>query len=124
MTMDIGPAGGGTAAPRDRAEIEATRERIVTRRAALLDSGAAVTTEPYTRGVLTALDWVLGRADRSPLTGQGGLDPTDPATISSEQRTATGMLNGRTQADQHGEAYLCGVEHSLLWVLGAIDTAL
>ena len=118
------PPDAARAAMRPREEIEAAHADIAARRERMLASGSPYTTEPYNRGQLAALGWVLGIVDLSPLTGQAGVDVADRWALTREQIHATEMLQGVRERDRRGIDYISGVEHALMWVLGQTDSSL
>lgn len=110
------------AALRPRAEIQASYERI---RVELEENLAlGIRGESYTRGKLTALEWVLGTAETSPLTGRLGVDVTDRWALGRDQYLATDMLYGHAELDRRGREYVVGVEHALMWVRQETDSRL
>lgn len=109
---------------RPRGEVETTYQRLAAEHAAVLDSGHAYASAPYSRGQLAALAWVLGTTNLAPLTDQAGVDVTDTWALAREQFLATGMLAGRAEMDRRGQSYIVGVEHALMWVHNQTDTRL
>lgn len=112
------------AAMRSRQETEAAHERVDSSRAYMVASGSPYTSEPYDRGLLAALGWVLGMVELSPLSGQAGVDVSNPWVLTREQIQATEMLQGLRDRDRRGIRYISGVEHALMWVLGETDSSL
>jgi hypothetical protein len=103
-------------------EIAAAHDRVLASRNAMLDSGGSFRVgEPYTRGQLAALAWVLGTAETSPLTGQAGIDVADTWAVANEQYLATNMLYRRVEMDRRGNDYVSGVEVALMWVRHQTD---
>lgn len=78
----------------------------------------------YPSGIVAALRWLLGEAERSPILGRMGLDLTNPEEVDRERRAATRMLQGEEQMDQRGQAYVSGVETALMWAYGLSDASL
>ncbi|MGH3098880.1 MAG: hypothetical protein ACRDMV_23075 [Streptosporangiales bacterium] len=75
-------------------------------------------------GILAALDWVLGSTETSPLSGETGVDVTDPEMLDRERRPASRMLRGEESMDARGRQYVSGVETALMWAVGLSDTPL
>ena len=110
---------------RAREEIAAAHDRVLASRNASLASGLLAADEvedPYTRGELAALGWVLGTAGVAPLTGQTGVDVADTWAVANEQYLATNMLYRRAEMDRRGRHYVSGVEAALMWVRCQTDS--
>lgn len=106
-------------------EVAAAHDRVLDSRTAMLAHDPSFELgERYTRGQLAALSWVLGTAERSPLTNRRRDDPPDAAAVASEQYLATDMLYRQVEMDRRGHHYVSGVEVALMWVRHQTDSEL
>ena len=119
--------GTESAAMQPRGEIEAARDRVRSE----LEQFLTLSPQPpnprataYPRGELAAVKWVLGEESTSPLSGQAGVDVSDPRVIDSEWALSERMLRREIPMDRRGRSYVVGVEHALMWILHQTDNPL
>jgi hypothetical protein len=66
-------------------------------------------------GQIAALEWMLGIAGLTPLSGRAGIDGSDPREIDRETTYAVDMLSRQREMDRRGHIFVSGVEETLMW---------
>ena len=107
---------------RPRTKLDAAYENVRANREEILRHSDLALAQQHIAGEFAALGWVLDPGAASPLTGRSGVDTNAPSELDRERRIATDMLYGKVPADGRGEAYISGVESTLMWILGETDS--
>lgn len=106
---------------RPRAEIEAEYDRVCRQ----LQEGKAAGVSPehlaYPEGGIAALEWVLGKTNRSPVVDLVDVDGTDPKELKRESDWATKMLHREIEMHSRGNVYVAGVDRGLYWAAGQVS---
>jgi len=107
---------------RPRTDLESARARVTSNRELRKSNPATAKHMPHADGELAALSWALGAVPTAPLTGHIEVNVSNPVELDRERRVATDMLYGKVPADGRGDAYVSGVESTLMWILGESDS--